>query len=974
MLNTMRSAWINAHLFASFFTSPDVWLGECRRLLPHLEPLTAVSEQVRELALAASPDDAALPAEYSRLFWGTDASVSIPLWASACKNKNQPLINEATLEIIRFYNHWGFRPEPHSGNPPDYMGAQFRFGEYLHACALHDVEYGNGDGAEALAARDDFVVLAMADTLYSICERIQRYSVVPLFRVFAECMRETVALIQLSFAVSPAFSPALLETLPAAGIWKRGRAPAIPDAPARVVHTGGFNNCGGRCSIDAHVREDCVLRFAMGTGLGNPRLRPCVRIRGYRETFFGAQRLRYPLLRTGRRGEGKFRRIGWDEAVGRIAAEWIRIRDAYGPASRFVVHGDGVSSMLSPGAMMKRLLHLDGGRLGAYGSYSDGCAEFITPYIYGDPRSGNSPEDLPNSRMIILWGHNPEETLFGVERRHYLGEAKRSGAKIVVIDPRRSDSALAYGAEWIGIRPSTDSALADGMAYVIWTEKLWDKEFMDTFCLGFDEEHLPEGATPGGSYERYLFGKQDGTAKTPEWAASITGVPAGVIIRLAREYATTKPACLLPGWGLQRTGNGEQTVRSLALLPCLTGNVGIPGGGAAGVGWVNGRAANALPQGVNPYPGEIPDFLWSKAVDKPDELGPRDGLKGVERLESGVKMLFSLASNTMVNQHSNVNDSIRILTDESKCEFILSSDLFLTSSARYADIVLPAASGFETDNITTPWAGYGNYLLYNNQVRPPLFESRFEWGWMCELAGKLGLRERFEDGKPEVGDWLRFLYSQVQSLEPELPPFEEFKQNGGYDYKSKRSYIAYAKQRNDFANNPFSTPSGKIEIYSERLRDLGIAEIPPIPRYVPCPEGPEDPLRERYPLQLIGWHTKRRTHTIFDNCASMENLEPQRLWINPADAARRDIQDGDEAEVYNDRGKVRIRVLVTDRIMRGVVAMPQGAWHRPNAVGVDLRGSINVLTSTANPTPAAKSNPQHTNLVEVKMYCKEPVY
>ncbi len=919
-------------LAALFFESPSAWLRECRRAFAAPKRLSNTGERFLSDLRVENEED--VLADYSRLFWGTEAGVFIPLWASACTHNGPILVDATTLDVVRWYSRFGFRPEGVDGNPPDFIGTMYRFCGYLYAVG-------------AYAAREEFFQAHVLDTLSDIARGIDEYATNPLLKSFVQLLLE-----------SAAAEPSGRE-----GDRERARVPE-PDTEPEIVRTGGFNNCGGKCVITATVQSGCVLSIGTDTSDNSPQIRACVRGRAYRHTFFHAERLRFPLVRTGKRGEGKFRRIGWDEAIDRIAGEWIRIRDRYGPASRYVLYSTGVTSIMRPDKMVKRLLNLDGGFLDAYNTYSDACAAYVTPYIYGDTRSGNAVEDIVNSKLILLWGHNPAETIFGSERNYYLAKARENGTKVIVIDPRRSDSALAQADEWVGIVPSTDSALADGMAYVIWTEGLRDKEFMDTFCLGFDEDHMPPGVPAGESYETYLFGKRDGIAKTPGWASAITGVPADIIIRLARDYATTKPACLLPGYGPQRTGNGEQTSRSLALLTCLTGNVGIQGGGAGGVGLVNRHAEAAFPIPVNPYPGKIPHFLWTKAVDDAESMTRDDGLEGVERFDSPVKMLFCLASNTLVNQHSDINETLRILGDEKKCECIVCSDLFMTASARYADIVLPAASGFETENITAPWA-YGNYILFNNRVRPPLFECRFEYEWLREVAGKLGVLEQFEDGKPAVSDWLEYFVAEMRKAEPELPDFNELRRHGGHNYRDKKVFIAYEKQRRDFANNPFATPSGKIEIFSPRLYALGRPDdIPAIPKYAPCPEGPGDPLRARYPLQLIGWHSKRRTHSIHDNNPLLDEVEPQRLWIHPDDAAARRIADGDEVRVHNDRGTVLIRARVTDRIIRGVVGMPQGAWYRPDRNGVDHGGSINVLTSQ-RPTPLAKGNPQHTNLVEV---------
>jgi anaerobic dimethyl sulfoxide reductase subunit A len=344
-----------------------------------------------------------------------------------------------------------------------------------------------------------------------------------------------------------------------------------------------------------------------------------------------------------------------------------------------------------------------------------------------------------------------------------------------------------------------------------------------------------------------------------------------------------------------------------------------------------------------------------------------DGLTGADKLNTNIKMIFNLAGNTLINQHSDINNTVRILKDTRNCEFILCSDVFMTSSARFADILLPAPSFLEDDNIAPPW-DFGNYVLCNSKVTEPVFGCRREYEFVEDLARRLGLWEAWSAGAANYGEQLERIYRENRKAVPELPEYETFKQQGGYHLKDEKPYIAYQEQIRDFAHHPFNTPSGKIEIFSPRLYALNKpGEIPAIPCYVPCPEGPDDPLTEQYPLQLSGWHTKRRTHSIHDNNAKLEAAEPQRLWMNPLDAEKRDIGDGDLADVFNDRGRIRMPVHVTSRIIPGVVAMPQGAWYTPDSSGTDRRGSINVLTSQ-RPTPLARGNPQHTNLVEVQKY------
>lgn len=227
----------------------------------------------------------------------------------------------------------------------------------------------------------------------------------------------------------------------------------------------------------------------------------------------------------------------------------------------------------------------------------------------------------------------------------------------------------------------------------------------------------------------------DGVEKTPQWAEKITGIPASVIRELAIEYACTKPAALLPGFAPQRTLVGEQVCRGFVALACMTGNVGLSGG-STGIPYLKeGHDAPGMSLLDNPYPGKIPVFQWTRAIDRPDTVNPEyTGLKGVSKLDSGIKIIYSLASGIVMNQHSNSNDTKRILQTEGKLSYLILSDLFMTPSAKFADILLPGVSFFEIDNIPSPWAD-DDYLLYNHHITEPLFKGRFEYEWIREVAG-----------------------------------------------------------------------------------------------------------------------------------------------------------------------------------------------------------------------------------------------
>ena len=544
-------------------------------------------------------------------------------------------------------------------------------------------------------------------------------------------------------------------------------------------------------------------------------------------------------------------------------------------------------------------------------------------------------------------------------------KAKEKGAKIIVIDPRMSDTVMTMADTWIPIRPSSDTALIDAMAHTIWKEGLQDQQFMDKFCIGFDEDHMPDGVPTGESYHSHVFGLRDGVEKTPQWAEKITGIPASVIRELAIEYACTKPAALLPGFAPQRTLVGEQVCRGFVALACMTGNVGLSGG-STGIPYLKeGHDAPGMSLLDNPYPGKIPVFQWTRAIDRPDTVNPEyTGLKGVSKLDSGIKIIYSLASGIVMNQHSNSNDTKRILQTEGKLSYLILSDLFMTPSAKFADILLPGVSFFEIDNIPSPWAD-DDYLLYNHHITEPLFKGRFEYEWIREVARLLGLKREFDCGLSGADQWLRYVYDQCRRSETELPEFDEFKEKSFYVYKSHKPLVNFSENINEGV--PFNTPSGKIEIFSKTLYDMNRPEdIPGSPGHIYCAEGPEDPLKEKYPLQLIAYHTKRRCHSQNEENSLLEALDPTALWINPADASARGISDGDMVEVFNDRGIIRIPAKVTRRIAAGTVAVSEGGWYRLAGDGADVGGCINTLTMTDKATPIANGNPQHTNLTDVR--------
>ncbi|EGO8360334.1 dimethyl sulfoxide reductase subunit A [Escherichia coli] len=765
-----------------------------------------------------------------------------------------------------------------------------------------------------------------------------------------------------------------LITLPFISSTAQAQSPdASPEITApeadKVVPTCSTFDCGGKCDIRAHMRDGVVTQI---TTLPDneldpqmPVMRACVRGRGYRKFVYHPDRLKYPMKRVGKRGEGKFERISWEEATTLIADNLKRITQQYGPASRYVHVGTAVSGgTFSGDAMARRLLNLTGGYLEYYHSVSLGNTAAATPYTYGVAASGNSMDTLLDTKLVILWGHNPTETIFG-HTNYYFQIMKLNGTRFIVVDPRYSDTVSSLADQWVPLLPTTDNALMDAMMYVIISENLHDKPFIDTYTLGFDENSMPEGVPENESLVAYLFGAKDGVHRTPEWAEKITHVPAQTIRQLARDYANTKPAALIQGWGPQRHICGERTARGSTLLASITGNVGIKGGWAAGYGGSSNRKFCVGPDmPENPVQAKISIMNWMQAADDASKVTPQDGLKGVDKLDSNIRLLFSLAGNYLANQNPDIHQAAKLLEDESKIEFIVLSDLFMTPSAKYADVLLPETSFMERWNIGETW-GTASYLILSEKLIEPEFERRTDYEWLREVAKKLGVEAEFSQGRDEK-QWIEHIWEQTRLAMPDenLPDFATLQNTRRHLFKSA-PHIAFEANIRDPQNNPFPTPSGKIEIFSKRLFDMQDPEIPALSHYVPAFEGPEDKLTAKYPLQLITWKGKNRANSNQYPNPWLQEVQTQKLWLNPQDAKQRGIGEGDSVKIYNDRGVSIIPVEIPPRIIPGVVAMQAGAWWQPDAQGIDRGGCANVLSS-ARITALAKGNSHQTMLVEVE--------
>ncbi|MBI4303285.1 MAG: molybdopterin-dependent oxidoreductase [Chloroflexi bacterium] len=720
----------------------------------------------------------------------------------------------------------------------------------------------------------------------------------------------------------------------------------------QIIPTICKTDCGGECVLKVHVLDGVVTRIETDDS-EDYQYRACVKGRSQRLRMYSPDRLKYPLRRVGERGEGEFERISWDEALDTVAGELKRVYRDYGAPSVLLLSGGGDQVQLHHTRPMNRLLCLLGGYTGTWGGASFEGADFASRVTYGTNIAADTPDSLLHSRMIIMWGLDVANTIHHTNTRWFMVQAKEKGARIVSVDPKYTDSTATFAQQWIPIRPSTDTAMLIAMAYVIITENLHDQPFVEKYTVGFDQ------------FKAYVTGIEDGVAKTPAWAEAITGVPAEVITGLAREFAANKPAALMPGWGAGHTANGEQFHRACMVLAAITGNVGVKGGnsGAGAYGATYHFAfGRALAGGGNPVDQAPPSRNAIIGSRWPDSGARVHNCKIWDAILEGKKggyyadyKLLYLINSNYLNQRPNINKGVKAMK---KLEFVVAQEQFLSPTARFADIVLPMTYFMERNDLVT---GEGTpFYGFMNKVIEPYYETRSHLEIASALAQRLGHPE-FNDLTEEE------LLKQFAAGSKDISNYETLKERGIQRVKHTEPRVAFREQIEDIQKNPFPTPSGKIEIYSQQIADAGDPMIPPVPKYLDTWESLNDPLVKKYPLQLITTHPKLRVHSRFHEVPWLAELERQSAIINTSDAEARGIKDGDLVRVFNDRGVTVLPAKVTERIMPGVVDIPEGAWYAPDHDGIDRGGCCNVLTRD-EPSPAG-AFAVNTCLVEVQ---KEP--
>lgn len=677
-------------------------------------------------------------------------------------------------------------------------------------------------------------------------------------------------------------------------------------------------DCGGGCALLAHVSDGKLIKIEANPLAGNYHI-PCIRGLQQARVQEAGDRLTKPLLATGPRGSGQFREASWEEALELVVDKLSKIK----PETLLYLGGSGGprGSLHNPKRLTKRFLSMYGGYIDRKDSYSTAAASFATPYVLGSNRAGFDAGNLEESNLIILWGANIIDNRFGAELEGKIREAKNRGVKIIVIEPRKTRTVKTLGTDWIPILPGTDSAMMLAVIYVLITEDLIDREFIDSYSYGFK------------ALEDHVLGKEDGMPKTPEWAETICGTPAERIKWLAQLYGSTSPVALIPGLSIQRTIGGEEAYRLSITLQTVTGNIGVPGGstGAYMAVTLPGPKVGAMDTPPNPTRLSVNVYTWPDMVLEGKSGGyPAD-----------VNAIIGCGGNYLI-QGSDTHKSIRAFES---VDFTLCIDRFLTDTARYCDVVLPATTFLERTDIV---GGGGNYVLYSNKVLEPPGEAKNDYEIYCLLAERLGFGDKFSEGKTDE-EWLdSFL------CESEIEDFEGFKRSGIYWGKDQKRF-ALKDYINDPGKHPLNTPSGKIQISSDKYALTGGT---PIPKSQPLQPN------EMYPLRLITPKSRYHTHSQNYNIQWFNDRERNGLWINPSDAEVRGIEDKDSIKVSTPQGEMVVEAFVTDEIIAGVVCLYEGAWLDLRD-GIEYNGSANILTST-EPTLPSHGSRTHSILVQVK--------
>ncbi len=639
------------------------------------------------------------------------------------------------------------------------------------------------------------------------------------------------------------------------------------------------DTCGMLVTVEngvaTKIQGDPTMPFTQGT--------LCTKVAYYLERTYAPERLLHPLKRSGPKGSGRFERISWDAALDEIAAR-LKALAAEDPNAILPLSYAGTMGMVQYSSMDRRFFHRLGASILDRTLCSSAGKAGIKVTLGGSV--GMDPERFDESKLILLWGANPVVSNLHLWSR--VQEAKRRGAKVVAIDPYRSLSAEKC-TQHVALLPGTDGALALAMMHVLIGEGLLDRDYIARHTIGF--EPLAERV------RQY----------TPQWAAGVCGLAVEEIVRLAREYASTKPAAIRLNYGMQRHAGGGIAARTIACLPALTGAWRDAAGGIV--------LTTADFYGFDHAALERPDLLGGR---KPRVINHAQVGDALTAAQPPVKAVIVYNNNPVAV----CPESAKVLAGFRREDlYCVVMDSFMTDTADYADLVLPATTQLEHYDVHK---SYGHlYAVANNPAIAPVGESLPNSEVFRRLAARLGFAEPcFRDSDEDI------CRTALASSQPRMRgiDWEEMKQRGWQRLDVPARFAP-------FAEGGFPTPSGKCEFYSAALEQQG---IDPLPFYNP-------PLEPAAPgeLQFISPPARNFLNSSFAHLKRFRDLEGEpRLELHAADAAARGIRDGDPVRVFNARGSLRLRARVNDRPRRGVVVAPSVWWkkHSPD------RGNANNLT------------------------------
>jgi molybdopterin guanine dinucleotide-containing S/N-oxide reductase-like protein len=677
----------------------------------------------------------------------------------------------------------------------------------------------------------------------------------------------------------------------------------------KVVHTVCSHDCPDACGVLVTVEDGRATKIQGDPAHPVTQGFLCAKVTKYLDRVYSPGRVLYPMRRTAPKGQGKgdasdFTRISWDEALDEISSRFNKISGEFGPEAILPYSYAGNMGVLSYSGMAHRFFYrLGASQLDRTICASAGGAAMAT--VIGR-NVGTEPQQFRDAKYIIAWGANIHAT--NVHLWPFIEEARRNGARLVVIDPYRTRTARA--ADWyLPINPGTDVALALAMMHVIIGEKLYDAMYVSKYTLGFEQLR-----------ERVL-------EYPPERVAGWTGISAEDIRRLAREYATIRPAVIRVNYGVQRSQNGGSAMRAIAMLPCITGSWAEAGGGL--------QLSTSGSFYFNVHALERPDLMQKSPLGRAARVVNMSELgKALNHLtDPPVKAVFVYNSNPAVvapNHHDVVRGFLR------PDLFTVVHEQFFTDTTSYADLVLPATTFLEHKDLNK---AYGHtYLQVSNQAVEPLGESRSN----TDLFRALALRMGFTDDCFQQDANAMIDATLARSQDQQIPNgWEKWLEGITRERLEKEGHIRLNLGDGPFLpfkNGGFATPSGKAELYSEALAAQG---LDPVASFVPPDESRLSERARKYPLELLSRKADNFLNSSFANIPSIQKMEhPELLEISAADAGQRDIHEGDWVRVFNHRGEVRLRAHVNGAVQAGVVA----ARLNPARFTPD-GNSINVLTS-----------------------------